>query len=927
MEIGSVIERVGKHILAFEKSKDLNSARKAAEALCRVLLLNSDNPSTQEKASESKLNTLIDSLNQKNLTIAENHIRRIKDELRTIQTLGNIDSHDNEETLSTSDTERVSQALNSLVKLIFGSKDKIYIDQKIPSEIYYKIYKSVVQDENWRCEKILSIVYPNREIFKREISKDFEFYGLNEADGRKIGILFLGRNIGFRQAFEAVFELKEMQEISSLTFLFPVEISEATGTPVRYRKENIERISKGFTNKLPSMKYSYEFIEDYIWDRCLPDSAKEITNPPDEPYFIDQTLHSKDVSMLGLDFIDSLVKNKLPSKKPIYVIFGDGGAGKTTFCDQAVQLINRYQSSGLKKKAILISSFDIPDEISVSGGPVDSLQSLYSLVFDGDDVIDIHSFGLNVSSGNVLIIIDGLDEIQSKLKERFVLDKFIESVRELNDTYLNCSVLMASREIDQKPFEGDDTHIFFIKGFDEQLIEKYLEKRFKGIEHPSKAAARAKDYISELVSNCQVTPLILRLVCELAIDTGPARTSLQQSKYFKLDQPLDKVVYQLMDREIGKQFLGIKTCDQYFEILRDIVFQYAGRVSEDELFDLVALAIAGTGVDYNQSTSKNYHTSNLLSKKDNCFAVKYDSLEFWVKARYLTYLINTKDTEKDQNVLRQLAQSCYKGGVLAKEICRHKNNETNYEGTVLREFIRSSSPSREDLFGRKLISALLHIHFEESASDRKENSEKILRLFEAEHGAEINGISIFGEFHPLDFSYFKVRDGYFNGFSALGRSNIPENSVVFHSSTFTNFDPSHFGKRQLSWVNFDSDCVICNEIREIIDNTTEDKERRKEHIAADLKKIFRVGFKGGAFIWKSDSVYKQQCASLKFKAGLTSALNSLVSDGVLIRETSKASSGVGFRVNPSHSLEIKDFLTQNLVGEQISTIISKFLSL
>lgn len=902
------------------------SLEKAAEAFCRVLLLNSDVADANAKAEEPKLNSLIDSLSVKNVKAPENHLKRIRNELRTIQTFGNIESHDNEDVVSAEDFEKVKSSVDTLIRLVFDSKDKIYIDQKIPNEIYYRLHKPIIGDENWRCEKIISIVYPNRKVFKREVSKDFEFYCLDEADGRKIGILFLGRNIGFKQVFETVFKLDGLAVLSSLTFLFPVEISEATGTPVRYRKENIERISREFVGKFSGMQCSYEFIEDYIWDRCLPESAKEITDPPDEPYFIDQKLHSEELSLLGLSFVQSLVTNKLKAKKPIYVIFGDGGAGKTTFCDQAVQMINRYQSNGLKKKAILISSFDIPDELPASGGLVDSLQSLYSLVSGEDDTIDVHSLGLNVSSGNVLIIIDGLDEIQSKLKERFVLDRFIDSVRELNDTYLNCSVIMASRDINQKTFESEDIHIFFIKGFDEQLVEKYLAKRFRGFDPNSKVVSRAREYIDELGSSSQVTPLILRLACELAAEGG-GKLQHQQSEYFKFDQPLDKIVYQLMDREIGKQFLGIKTCDQYFEILRDIVFQYDGRVKEDELFDLVALALAGTGMDYDEGTSRNYHTSTLLSKSDAHFSVKYDSLEFWIKARYLTYLINTKHGEKDFNILRELAQSCYRGGVLVKEICKYKELCTDYEAAVLRDFSSSVAGARDDVIGRKLISALLYINFESVAGDRTENSERVLGLFGEVFGGDVKNLSIFGEFYPLDFSVLKVRDGYFNGYSSLSRSLIPEGKVVFFSSTFVGFDRSDFGKKYLSWGNFDSDCVICDDLREVIEATSEDKEKRRDYVVSDLKKIFRVGFKGGAFVWKSESVYKQQCASLKLNVGLSSIINFLVAEGFLAKEMSKASSGVGYKLNGEFSLEVKDFLTQSLPGESLEALIVKLLTL
>lgn len=915
MNLTNVVSRLGNHISHFDKYNDLTSARKAAEAFCRIILLSSDKVEIRAKAQDEKLNNLISSLSPTTQSMPKNHLKRIKGDLAILQSFGNIDSHDNDETIEEHEIDRVKQALESLIHLVFDSKDKFYIDQKIPDEIYLKIHKSVIGTENWRCEKIVSIVYPNRKIFKHESTKDFEFFALNEADGRKIGILFLGRNITFKQVFDMVFSFPQITELSSLTFLFPLEVSIATGTPVRNRKENIIRISKEFTDAIQKLSCTFEFIENYIWDRCLPEIAKEITDLPETPYFIDQNLHSDAPSTLSLDFVESLIKNKLREKKPIYVIFGDGGAGKTTFCEQTVQLVSRHQSKGLKKKAILISSFDIPEELPV-GTIVDSLPTLYSLVSDLD--IDPNSLGLNISSGNILIIIDGLDEIQSKLKERFSLEKFIDSVRELNDTYKNCSVILTSRELNRSAFEIDDVNIFYIKGFDQTLIDKYLHKRFGHDNY--RQILVAKEIIAGLGSDAQVTPLILRLACELASEPTKPVQRHQKSEYLKLNEPLDKIVYRLMDREIGKQSLGISNCDQYFEILRDIIFQNGGQVSSAELFDLIAIAAAGTGAAITEETAKNYHTSTLLSKQGSGrFSIKYDTIEFLIKARHLTHLINTKEKESDNNIRRELAQSCYRGGPLVKEINKYKSNESRYEEALLRE-LSETDRDNTNMSTRKLTSALLYINFEGNNLNRDENSEKILHLFAKSKGQEIKNIAFFGEFYPVDFSYFTVRDSYFDDYTALSRSAIPEIDVVFKACQFHNIEKKHFGKNIINSKNFDSDCILCQGLIDAIETSAGDKEKRTEHVISDLKKIFRVGFSGGSFVWKSESVYKQKCGTLKLKVNLFSILNTLVAEGFLIKEPSKNSSGDGYRLHNDHMQGVKDFLTQSLPSEEIEAL-------
>lgn len=723
MDITEIIKRIATYVTEVEKNKDLNSARKAAEAICKVILLSVGKNDAIDKATEKNLNALIDSLTTKRLNIPENHLRKIKDDLKRIQTYGNIASHDDDSTLTHDEISRIESALNDLVKNVFGSNDQIYIDQKLPPIIYQKITKSIIGDENWRCDKIISIVYPNREKYITKREKDFEFYGLIDADGRKIGILFIGRNVCFKQVFESVSTIENLKEISSLTFLFPIEISTTTRTPVKNRKEYIEKTSSEILSKFSNIKFSYDFIEDYIWDRCLPARAKTISSPPGEPYYIDQELRSITSPILSLDFVNAIVTNKLQEKKPIYLIFGDGGAGKTTFCEQAIQKVNEYQNNGYKKKAILLSSYDIPEHLSTTGIRIESLQTLYSLFSENDeDSIDTQSLALNVSSGNLLIIIDGLDEIQSKLKERFDLEKFVESVIELNDTYLNCSVIITSREINKEIFDRKDVDIFYLKGFDDALVQQYLSKRFLG---DLKAIDKAKENIRTINEHSNTTPLIMRLICDLVGEDSSNSINEITGKYFKKDNPLDKIVFRIIDREIGKQSLGI-TCDEYFEILRDIVFEYSG-VAKKQDFDFIVELILSTAVRRNkQENFNNFYLSTLLSRSNDIFRIKYDSIEFWIKARYLTYLINEKDCESNENILKTLTQDCYKGGALVSEIGKYKKNHTIYESNVIRSQLLSDISDIN--INSRLVSALLYIFFERVNGDRKENSEA-LKLF------------------------------------------------------------------------------------------------------------------------------------------------------------------------------------------------------
>jgi hypothetical protein len=106
--------------------------------------------------------------------------------------------------------------------------------------------------------------------------------------------------------------------------------------------------------------------------------------------------------------------------------------------------------------------------------------------------------------------------------------------------------------------------------------------------------------------------------------------------------------------------------------LRDIVFEYSCVVKKEDFDFIIQLVLENALRCNKQDNFNNFYLSTLLSKENGYFRIKYDSLEFWIKARYLAYLINEKDNESNGNVLKTLVQECYKGGALVKEIGKYK---------------------------------------------------------------------------------------------------------------------------------------------------------------------------------------------------------------------------------------------------------------
>ncbi|MCK5867686.1 MAG: hypothetical protein KAG14_04740, partial [Mycoplasmataceae bacterium] len=572
------------------------------------------------------------------------------------------------------------------------------------------------------------------------------------------------------------------------------------------------------------------------------------------------------------------------------------------------------------------------DELQHLESTVDSIESLYKILQDDDNqTLNSQSLKLNISSGNILIIVDGLDEIESKLKERFNLEKFIKSVIELNHTFLNCSVIITARGNDPKKFYHDNINIYTLKGFDDDLVEKYLNKRFK---NNSKSTNDVQSYISglELENNKKVTPLIIKLICDFVESQGedeiPNSDFNEKSKYFNLSNPLDIVVNQIISREIIKQDINISS-DDYFEILKDIVFDYNCLISKKDLDELIECTLID-GRAGNTKNFTNFYVSPLLFRDKDNFRIKYDSLEFWIKSRYIAYRINNEKGESSNSVIEVLTRDCYKGGDLVNEISKFtKNNNTSYYVSVIKGCLDKLSKEECDneIIYKKTISAILYLSMPKGSCEKLEYSELILELFNKGKGEVIQFLSIYGIFFPLDFNLFTVLNGYFDSYSNLSKSEIPKDKEIFIDCEFKNIDKSSFGKQHVQDINF-RNCILPNTIKDLISTSKQTKQDQIDNIKNDLRKIFKVGFRQNTFHWKSEGLYRQQCASLKHKLVLSKYIQILVQESFFEIELEKASGGKakGYKLPHNKEETIKDFLTQGIIKNEIKALIDKLIN-
>jgi hypothetical protein len=651
---------------------------------------------------------------------------------------------------------------------------------------------------------------------------------------------------------------------------------------------------------------------------CLPDQFKDNGAYEAEEYFIDQEIYSNLTKKSGLDYIEeAFLKNN--EKLPVTAFIGEGGVGKTTFCTEICRLINK-SSDDFKKISLLISSFDIHDSGELSN--FSSIQSLYKLT--GMDNIDTDILELNISCGNIIIVIDGLDEIESRLKEKFSLNEFINSIIQLNDTYNNCSVIITSRNGSFENIENkEEINIFEMKGFNEDQIENYLKSRFKK-QHEliGKIKSEAQKISNENIED-YLTPLLLHLICNFFEDEEYTSSSNNEdSKYFIDKQPLDSVLRATIKREIDKQISPLDlelSCDDYFEVLSEIAIN-GGSSSISNIRESAGILIDPNDKNFEPFINK-LKLSPLLKLLNSNLSFKYDYLYSWALSRFALSAINNNGNVSD-SFLKIAAKHMYHGDFLTKEINGHRNdfNCFEYEKKVIRKAIDSiiCGDSNEQFY-RKSISAMLYlVVFSESTS--KENyTKKILSIYPNTDNY-LKFFSVYGDFISLDLSEIVIDQGYFNGYGNIWKCKYPEKEkIVFNKTKFIDTGNKNFSRELISSSYF-NECDLDANLEKSLNISSQSKHKKIDKITSDVKSILRVGYKSNMFSYKSDVVYKKDCGTLKSGLSLDDYLTFLLDKNFLKKEEGKTG-GYGYATCKDKQGIIKEFITQSNPRKEINELI------
>jgi adenylate kinase family enzyme len=581
--------------------------------------------------------------------------------------------------------------------------------------------------------------------------------------------------------------------------------------------------------------------------------------------------------------------------QPVNVILGGAGVGKSTLCEKLVSMVNKME----RKRALYISSTDLKN--ARSDRPVESVADLYRLYvktadFEASDVLETENLEINISCGNIVLIIDGLDEIESTLTSLFNLDRFIESAIALNDAYRSCSIIITSRDYYRDRYAGrDSTRIFTLLGFTGDLVEQYLEKRSLEKDHLGKTKL-PRDKFGEAKRRLEVfkshgdryIPLYLSLICDLiereqfAMENAPP---IEESKYFYSKLHLDKLLYELLAREIDKQSLSI-TCDEYYEVLAEIVISNHGQVSKEGLNEIVESFLEGVKAKSKDPQEKfpQFYVSPLLhyDLTADRFMIKYDFVELWTKVRFIWNNFERKDLTRE---LKSYFAEMFDGSSpLLRELIASKEKVKvdliEVGAAMLKKLVHdcekaATEDDRE--LARKAISGFLYLMLKfPNEKPRSSNTETLVKLFDSRN---ITQCHVFGPFVALDFTDLQIFNSSFDGFENLDKCLFPKETTVFFNSNFSRTSPTF--EATFNSKIFDPTCVLNEELRGAFGESLINAAERFKQVQDNISRILRVGYKGGVFSPRHDDG-KYRGTRIKGRGSIDDYLHFLVNEGVLV---------------------------------------------
>ncbi len=761
--------------------------------------------------------------------------------------------------ISFQDDEQYNKSLNYLITQIKRNMDN---SSNRPTKTKTLKDKPINYFQFDRVEDILAIIAKKRERIDFQLDYSgknrikYEYWKISNFQTHSF-ILILFNNITIKDTVERFIQKNKFNITKNLTIL-------------RTSQGEKDYINKIFDSNNININISEYTIEQFIWDECIDQDWKNENKITEEEFFIDQRIYEEDSlgNKNNLDLSLPYIKDHFIEKNPdnsTLMLFASGGMGKSTLSQVLTNTINDSN----EKKALLIQSEIIRTNIkkdAIRNFEIKNLYELYDIyekiIIKNKSLLTQKQFELGIISGKIVVIIDGLDEIITLFHENFNLKEFINSLKELNNQLGKTKVIITSRlnilEDNIYLKTSDDIEILYLKGFEEDIWNRYIKKRFSKYTNTEIYVNKINKYITSLLDVSKekekiILPFFLDLISEIVEEEikseGKENSFIIDSigdDYNCNNEAIDFLIHAILKREIKRQKFDVNI-SKFIDFFKELTIAYGDKLSNENLKDFINIYFDSNNTDeiYKKILL------NPLIKATNCIEIvcfKYDFLTNYFKTLALIDYLSKKDLKVlDKNLTNELSKFYDGSHIILNELIKYFSKHTQQCINISKQIIELiiieiQKTEGNNLILKQTISTLLYltqkIHGDTLSRDKR--IEIIKQLYSDN---EIKHFYIWRDFYSLDFSNMKIWSSEFHEFTQLSKCKF--DNTIFYHSLFSNIQIQD--KCELSKANFDLESCTLGDIQKYIDDIESTTKDQIKILEEDFTKFCRNFFNGSNF--------------------------------------------------------------------------------
>jgi hypothetical protein len=727
-------------------------------------------------------------------------------------------------------------------------KERIEINRKeyfLEKNITIQKIVDVFKNKNFQS----STIKPIAEEHNYSNGIFFEIYSISGEYAPTIDFIYFSKYTNQSKSLKEILSRSLLASKNKKIILID-EINKDGGT---IDKKRIEKLFKKEFNDI-EIYYLEEFASKKLYNDLI-----------DEELFHQGSFGIKDfiqplTNQSDIKTADLLLKEwYLDMHKPLVVLKGLGGIGKTTVVKYFLDDLYKKQQIDKEINILFINSHDLIHDI-MKNPKIEDIFDFYKILAEKYQIkkrFDKKNLELSIDDGNVVMVLDGLDEVIAKVGSHFDISKFLNSIfTDYADNMGKAKIIITCRDYFWDKNTNFDRNIYtlMLKPFSRKMAKEYFKKHFEK-ESKVEKAIKLSDEFSVIDADTKTyIPYILDMIKEeILIDNN--NVNIKTDILQPTNNVNDFLVSKVCEREIYK--LDNLSIDEQINLFMDIALEYEGILTEVHLHKIEK--------QKNLNIEK-FRAHPLLeySHEHNRLKFRYDFFNEYFKNIKLSLFLNDGNFESvTENMIDIIIQHISYDGSLMKDLIR-RLEYTDYENLKLKiyEYIKEKLLDEEKTLNQelryRLNSSLFILLLVLSKSDNKNSRTELLREIYEEDSIVKNlciiNLHTLNSSKPIfNFENLQFEECHFENYEYFTECSFNENTF-FKKCSFiaplnrTGISPS------LSYRNFDQTESGRCQLEGIIDILEEQKNnlsKKDLNLRKNLKQILK-------FFWQNSSFRQKQ---------------------------------------------------------------------